>query len=283
VHLLALSRFARERITVALTGEGSDEIFAGYPRYRLFLLARQLRALPSSALRATALRLRRSKPRWARLLEAAAEDVATAAAINPAFLPVDEAAALAGAGDPEALLTERRAMFEEARAAGEDEVSSLLALERQTYLLSLLQRMDRMSMAAGLECRVPLLDEGVLRHARALPIRERIDLRSSKKPMRQLAEERFGYAYAHAPKSGFGVPLDVWLRERGPFAELVERLLFDGRAQARGWFDVERARHLLAEHRARSHDRSEHLWGLANLELWARVCCDGEGPACDAV
>jgi asparagine synthase (glutamine-hydrolysing) len=279
VHLLALSRFARERITVALTGEGSDELFAGYPRYRLFLLAQRLRGLPAPLLQAGARRLRRTRPRWARLLEAAASDVATAAAVNPAFLPIDEAAALAGADDLEAIVARRRVLFAEARAGGEGEVGALLALERRTYLASLLQRMDRMSMAAGLECRVPLLDERVLAHACALPVSARIDLRTTKKPVRALAEARFGRSYAHAPKSGFGVPLDTWLRGGGPFATFVESVLFDGRARSRGWFDADAARRLFEEHRNGRQDRSEHLWGLANLELWARICCDGEDPS----
>lgn len=278
VHLLALSRFARERITVALTGEGSDELFAGYPRYRIFLLARRLRALSPSLLRSAARRLRGTRPRWARLLEAGAEDAATAAAINSAFVPIDEAARLAGAADESAVLAPRRALYADARARGEGETEALLSLERSTYLVSLLQRMDRMSMAAGLECRVPLLDEGVLAHALALPLRERIDLRTTKKPVRALAERRFGRAYAFAPKSGFGVPHGEWLRSQGPYASLVERLLGDGRAARRGLFDADAALRLLAEHRSGVRDGTEPLWGLANLELWARVCLDGEGP-----
>lgn len=276
VHLLALSRFARERITVALTGEGSDELFAGYPRYRIFLLARRLRAFPGPLLRAGARRLRRRRPRWARLLEAAAQDAATAAAMNPAFIPLDEAAQLAGAADEEDVLAPRRALFAEAKARGECEMEALLSLERGTYLVSLLQRMDRMSMAAGLECRVPLLDEGVFAHALALPLRERIDLRTTKKPVRALAERRLGRAYAFAPKSGFGVPHGEWLRGSGPYARLVEQLLGDGRARRRGLFDAEAALRLLADHRSGRRDCSEHLWGLTNLELWARVCIDGE-------
>ncbi len=279
VHLLALSRFARERITVALTGEGSDELFAGYPRYRIFLLARKLRALPPPLLRSAARRLRGARPRWARILEASAEDAATAAAINAAFVPVDEAARLAGAADEGEILAPRRALYAEARDRGESEAEALLSLERGTYLVSLLQRMDRMSMAAGLECRVPLLDEGVLAHALALPLRERIDLRTTKKPVRALAERRLGRGYAHAPKSGFGVPHGEWLRSGGPYASLVERLLGDGRARRRGLFDVDAAQRLLAEHQNGAADRTEHLWGLANLELWARVCLEGEGEA----
>lgn len=277
VHLLALSRFARERITVALTGEGSDELFAGYPRHRLFLLSRRLRGMPRSVLRAAARGLRPSHPRLARLLESAASDAATAAALNPAFAPLDEARALAGANDPEAVIAERLDLYREAEEGGASPVEALLAVDQATYMVSLLQRMDRMSMAVGLECRVPLLDEAVVAHARALPVASRIDLFETKKPVRHLARERFGRAFADAPKSGFGVPVGEWLRREGPFSKLVDSLLADGRARRRGWFDVDRAARLLVAHRRAERDESELLWGVACLEIYARVCCDGDG------
>ena len=156
-------------------------------------------------------------------------------------------------------------------------VGELFALLRQ------LQRSMSYSQRAAARPVVPVnledADEAVLAHARALPISARIDLRESKKPIRRLAERRFGSRYAHAPKSGFGVPLDAWLRGDGPFARLAARLLGDGRAHARGLFDAERATRLLAQHRSATRDCTELLWGLVNLELWARVCLDGEGPS----
>jgi asparagine synthase (glutamine-hydrolysing) len=277
VHLLALSRFARARITVALTGEGSDELFAGYPRYRLALLARTLRPGPRAAWRRLGRALRARRPRWARLLEAAAEESAVSGALNAAFVPVDDAAQLAGLAQPEDALGRRIAWMEAAIAEGRGEIEALLELERRTYLVSLLQRMDRMSMAVGLECRVPLLDERVIEHALALPLGARIDLRDSKKPIRRAAEARFGRAFAHAPKSGFGVPLGAWLRGDGPLGKLLGGLLDDPPTRTRGWIDTERARGLLAEHRSGARDHSELLWGALNLELWARVCVDGDG------
>ncbi len=219
IHLMALSELARRHITVALTGEGSDELFAGYPRYRLHLLARKLSRVCPRAVGTLARGLRRSRPRWARLLEAAAADASTAAATNAAFMPPDEAARLAGLADPGRALDQRRAIVDEAANAGLGDLDTLLELERRTYLVSLLQRMDRMSMAVGLECRVPLLDERVLDHALGLSVRDRIDLSATKRPMRRVAAERFGHAHAHAPKSGFGVPLGVWLRGEGPVRE----------------------------------------------------------------
>ncbi len=278
VHLLALSRLARKHVTVVLTGEGGDELFAGYPRYRLFLLSRALRRCPPRALTAAARRVRGSRPRLARLLEAAAVDSATAAAINAAFVPLTEAASLAGLDDPAQALLRRCARAREAERLGADPVQSLLALERETYLVSLLQRMDRMSMASGLECRVPLLDEEVLEYALCLPARECIDWRETKKPLRRAAARRFGRAYAHAPKSGFGVPLDAWFRGDGALSTWLSRMLCDRRTRERGWFDVDLAQRCFLEHRAGVRDRTEVLWGLLNLELFARVCLDGDAP-----
>jgi asparagine synthase (glutamine-hydrolysing) len=277
VHLLALARFARRHITVALTGEGSDELFAGYPRYRLFLLGRRLAGIARGPALALARRHPGARSRWARLLEATGRDATRAALVNAAFVPVEQAAALAGA-PLEALLEPRRELFERARREGRGELESLLELDRHTYLVSLLQRMDRMTMAAGLEARVPVLDEEMVDHAATLAIPEKLDWRDSKKPMRRAAQRRFGRAYAHAPKFGFGVPLDLWMRRGGALVPLLERLLGDGAAAGRGWFDAAAARRCLEEHRDGAADHSELLWGLLNLELWARVCLEGAGP-----
>jgi asparagine synthase (glutamine-hydrolysing) len=278
VHLLALSRFARKHITVGLTGEGSDELFAGYPRYRLFALARRLRGVGGLGLRQAARRLRGRHPRWARLLESSAVDPATAAALNSVFVPVEEAARLAGLGDPDRILVPRRQLFEDARRRGLGEIESLIELERQTYLVSLLHRMDRMSMAASLECRVPFLDERVIEHALSIPVGQRLDLFDSKKPVRRAAASRLGRRYANLPKSGFGVPVGAWLRQRDGLGGLLTRCLEEPRTRARGWIDVDLARRRLEEHRSGTQDHTELLWGVLNLELWGRVCLDGEGP-----
>jgi len=275
-HLLLLSREARKHITVALTGEGADEIFAGYPRYRLHAIARGLAKLPLPAPRWWSRRLRSVAPRVARLLFEAGADEATSAASNAAFVPLGDSARLAGLDDADldAILHVRLEMYREARDAGKDPMESLLELEKRTYLVSLLQRMDRMSMATGLECRVPLLDETLVARARGMSVRERLDVFETKKPIRALAAARFGKGFAHAPKSGFGVPVGAWFRGGGPLADRLAVMLGDGVTRDRGWIDVDLADHWFSEHRDGVRDRSEALWGVLNLELWARVCLD---------
>jgi asparagine synthase (glutamine-hydrolysing) len=278
VHLLALSRFARSHVTVALTGEGADELFGGYPRYRLFRAGRALSGLPTGLSRALARRLHPDHSRLARLVEAADADLGRAAAHNAAFVPLEEAARLAGLGDAEEATARRREIAAELTREGRDPLQTLLELERRTYIVSLLQRMDRMSMAAGLETRVPVLDEAVVDHALRLDPRRKLDLFDTKKPLRKAAERRFGRGYARAPKFGFGVPVGLWMRAGGALEGLLARVLGERRTRERGWVDVDRARQLLGEHRSGAHDRTEALWGLLNLELWARVCVDGDGP-----
>ncbi|MDG2049274.1 MAG: asparagine synthase (glutamine-hydrolyzing) [Myxococcota bacterium] len=278
VHLLRLAHFARQRVTVALTGEGGDELFGGYPRYRLARLAFLLSDLPG--VHADWLRRRAGRwgPRAKRVFEAVSQGPVAAAAINSAFLPIEEAARLAGCSDVESVLGPRLKILEEVKSASADPMARLLALERRTYMVSLLQRMDRMSMAVGLECRVPLMDEAVFDHASSLSSTELVTLRDSKVPLRRAVEARFGRRYAQLPKSGFGVPVGAWLRADTAFRNMTTALIHSDAMKSRGWLDVVEAKRYLKEHCEELADHSEALWGIVNLELWARICVDGEGP-----
>ncbi len=278
VHLLQLAAYARERVTVALTGEGGDELFGGYPRYRLHRMALALARLPGPVLAAAGPLARMLGSRAGRLVDAARRGDAGAAAINSAFVPLGEAAALAGCAREDEVIAPRMAILAECSRRDLDPISALLALERRSYMVSLLQRMDRMSMAVGLECRVPLMDEAVFEHAAALEPDDLVTWRDTKIPLRRAVERRFGERYANLPKSGFGVPVGEWLRHETAFRRLSEAVLRDGRMRARGWVDTARAGKLLDEHCAGRDDHAEALWGLVNLELWARICLDGDGP-----
>ena len=278
VHLLRLAAYARQHVTVALTGEGGDELFGGYPRYRLHRLALMLGHLPQGLLRPFARAKDWLPARGARLLEEALRGERGGAALNAAFAPIGEAARLAGCRDLEAILEPRTRIFQETRARGADAISGLLALERRTYMVSLLQRMDRMSMAVGLECRVPLMDESVFEQAAKMKSRSLLNLRETKIPLRRAAAARFGRSYANLPKSGFGVPVGHWLREDTPFRKLAQSVLFDTRMTKRSWVDRDQAVSLFTSHTRGDSDQSEMLWGLINLELWARICLDGDAP-----
>jgi len=278
VHLLQLSAFARKRVTVALTGEGGDELFGGYPRYRLARLGFLLNRLPGVASGWLSRARRQWSPRTERLLEAMRRGPLEAAAINSAFLPLEQAANLAGCSDVQSLLRPRLNILEEIAPMTVDPMTRLLALERRTYMVSLLQRMDRMSMAVGLECRVPLMDEILFDHASALPSSKLVTLRDSKIPLREAVGARFGKRYAQLPKSGFGVPVGEWLRNDTAFRRMSTQLIHSDEMNRRSWLDAAEAKRYLKEHREGTADHSEVLWGIINLELWARICVDGEGP-----
>jgi asparagine synthase (glutamine-hydrolysing) len=282
VHLLQLSAYAKERVTVALTGEGGDELFGGYPRYRLHLLALALGRAPGALLAAARRLAGAGHGRLARTLDAAARGDAGAAAVNAAFVPLAEAAALTGCARADEIIAPRLAILARCARRDLDPVTSLLALERRTYMVSLLQRMDRMSMAAGLECRVPLLDEAVFDHAASLAPRDLVRFGDTKIPLRRAVERRFGRRYANLPKSGFGVPVGAWLRGDTAFRHLADGVLRDRRTRERGWTDSARAVKLLDDHCAGRADHAEALWGLLNLELWARICLEDEGPGLTA-
>ena len=278
VHLLQLSAFARQRVTVALTGEGGDELFGGYPRYRLARLGFLLDSVPRFASSWLSRDDRHWSPRTKRLLDAIHSGPVEAAAMNSAFLPVAQAAHLAGCFDVQSLLRPRLKILQEVAPLTADPMTRLLALERRTYMVSLLQRMDRMSMAVGLECRVPLMDETLFDHASALPSSKLVTLRDSKIPLRKAVGARFGKRYAQLPKSGFGVPVGDWLRKDTAFQRMSTQLIHSNEMNRRGWLDASEAKRYLKEHREGNADHSEVLWGIINLELWARICVDGEGP-----
>lgn len=278
VHLLSLSAFAKDRVTVVLTGEGGDELFGGYPRYRLFLASRYLNWLPDPISCRLAGQFADSRPRLSRLFDAAASGPVLAAAINSAFVPISCAAAMAGLADPTRALSTRSAIVESAMGQGSSGAEALLELDQQTYLVSLLQRMDRMSMSVGLECRVPLLDECMLALARATSVRDKLSLFETKRPLKRAAARRYGRDYAYAPKSGFGVPLDSWFRGKGSMGQLLGETLRGGLIRERGWLDADFAKRCWDEHRSGARDHTEMLWGVLNLELWAQQAIDGDRP-----
>ena len=211
VHLLALSRFARGHVTVALTGEGSDELFAGYPRYRLHVLARRLRHAPRDLGGWLASRLRGVAPRVGRLLDEATADPASAAALNAAFVPLAEAAACAGLEAPARALEPRRGRVESARQRGAGDLEALLEFERELSRIAAAAHGSD-SMAVGLECRVRCSTSACWNMRSACP---RAHRRARNKP---IARPRGAFGRAtRTPQSG-GVPVSRWLRGDGPVA-----------------------------------------------------------------
>jgi asparagine synthase (glutamine-hydrolysing) len=207
-----LSRVARERVTVALSGDGGDEAFGGYERYRLMLLSGSLQRAPWVT------QLGRAMRRWGgasmsagriagrALVVAASPRVAAYASLMSPF-GADTVRAWMPGVPPDGFERER-AWFESI-----DDVSEAAqAADLTTYLPGCLTtKVDIASMANSLEVRAPFLDHRLLEIGLALPRRERVRLRQTKVLLRRIASERLGADVAGRPKKGFGVPLELWL------------------------------------------------------------------------
>jgi asparagine synthase (glutamine-hydrolysing) len=282
---LLISQVARAHVTVALTGDGGDESFAGYERYAAMGLAGRLGRIPiAPGLAARGLRGLpagrrdpRSTPfRAARLLETAALPAAgrygALMEVFPATLRVElyEPALAAGLGPP-------RTAASLLGPPGPG-VAGLQLLDARTYLPDdLLVKADRASMATSLELRSPLLDHEVLTLGLSLPDSLKLDGRRGKVALRKAFADLIPPELASRGKAGFGIPLGAWFR--GPLRELAGDTLLGSRARMRGQLRPATVERVLAEHVSGERDHGHRLWCLLVLELWQRSWLDATEPA----
>jgi asparagine synthase (glutamine-hydrolysing) len=273
-----VSRLARRYVTVALSGDGGDELFAGYDRYTRLLRRNQLNQLPQWAGRfyrgklyprlPTGLYGRRflfnlTLPWRDRYLDSVNHFPVWGrerALFSPDFL--------AWADSVPSPLELFRRYFDEAPA--NDLVSRLLYLDTKTYLpFDILTKVDRMSMATSLEVRVPMLDHVFLEWVTGLPTFLKLRNLSGKYILKKLAE-RLGVPtpVLDRPKQGFALPLVHWMREELK-GDLVE-ILLERRTLERGYYRKSSLEKLVKEHSTGRRDRSHEIWLLLMLELWHR-------------
>jgi asparagine synthase (glutamine-hydrolysing) len=274
IPLLALSRMAREHVTVILSGEGGDELFGGYPKYRVDALldraGRPARALlgerPLHALAGW-----HRMPRRARMAVTA---LATAAPAErwPAWFGADRLAGLSSNGlrPLDSVLAEIDDSL--------DPLDRMLALDTESYLVdNLLIRGDKMTMAASLEGRMPLLDHELAEYAARLPAKLKASPRDTKIVIREIARRRLPASLLSRKKVGFAVPVGSWFR--GGLGDALERLSFGPEARSDSLVDPDRIRRALALHRTGRYDFGKELWSLLTLDVWARIFLDGVAPS----
>lgn len=269
-----VARDARRHVKVALNGDGGDETFAGYDRFRAVLISE---ALPPPARRAIAA--------LGRLLPGAGGTQGALRRLRrfarKAALPLDERVfSWSGFFDLEALrrldsdgLVDRDRILASYRAAlgkadGASLLSRVLYLNARTYLLDdLLPKMDRMTMAHGLEARSPLLDRDLMAYVAQLPDHFKRKGPRSKIVFKKAVEGMLPPDILRRPKHGFGVPLGQWFRgELRPMAE--DTLLAAPRVGK--WMRRDGLKTLLGEHARGAADHGHKLWTLLTLELWLR-------------
>jgi asparagine synthase (glutamine-hydrolysing) len=285
VPLFALARRAREHVKVVLTGEGADELFLGYNRYRVTRWNARLGQPYWTAVPETA---RRTLRHAVRSLPAALARVArrTFVGLEPgvrgvyhenfAVLPLPVQQQILRRRD---LLADRdpyatqMAYFDEATGSLLDRLGRA---ELQSYLHELLMKQDQMSMAASIESRVPFLDDRLVELVAAMPGDVRLPGWRTKALLRAAVHDLLPAPILTRRKMGFPVPLGGWLR--GRFASIVDEFVLGPRTMARGYFDREALYPLVAEHRAAGASNADALWLLVNLEIWQRIFVDGEAP-----
>ena len=268
-----LSQVARRHVTVALSGDGGDELFGGYERFaaglavdRLLRVPARVRgvgerlvaALPSDALHGRVGRVQR--------LAGTLEEGMPCAYLGwISYVPEPWRRRLLAAPDGWAREDYRRIWL---ASAGARPLDRLLALNIETYLLDdLLVKTDRMSMAHGLEVRSPFLDTALVEFAARLTPALKIRGLSLKRVLKRAVADLLPDEIVSRPKRGFGVPLDRWFRE--DLGSYTASMLGAG-ARVRGHVDGTALDRMLAEHNVGAHNHGHALWTLLTLELFLR-------------
>jgi asparagine synthase (glutamine-hydrolysing) len=272
-----VSQLARRHVTVALSGDGGDELFGGYTRYAETLGSQPLSSAKlRDILRDVARRLPYATPWRNRMLNAAR--TARGRYASTVALPPDTR----DGGVLRAEIVQRMPTmddllaryFDESRNAGREFATQLMLVDAMSYLPDdILTKVDRMSMAPSLEARVPLLDHVVAEFAFALPARLKFRDGEGKWVLRRVIDGTVPATVLNRPKMGFGVPLGRWFRN-----ELAHRIeaLRDVRSPIYAYVDPQAVNRVISEHMVRRRDHSALLWRLLAFALWLDALARGE-------
>jgi asparagine synthase (glutamine-hydrolysing) len=274
-----VSEVARRHVTVALSGDGGDELFGGYDRYLPHpRVASFDRVAPGvgRALASLAWRVLPHGMQGKNFLRHVSRDAQGRYLDSVTFYHADERAALLS-GDLRRALAGRdtEAAFREpfSRLADLPFSAQMMAFDFETYLPGdCLTKVDRMSSAHALESRVPLLDHLVAEFAASLPVSLKIQGERRKHLLKQLAYRLIPRELLDRPKQGFGVPLTHWFR--GSMREVFGDVVGSPQARQRGYFDPAFVSRILNEHLSGRRDHAFRLWQLLVFELWHRQYID---------
>ena len=277
---MMLAECASRQVKMVLTGEGGDELFAGYARYSWERFRPVTKWIPGWAgdglVKAVSSLPRLRRPKLA--LNALMQKNEACRLVHwfPLFSTLEKARLLSKAMQGEvSTLASAEGIFAEHLAS----VDSSIALNRMLYVDTklwlpddLLARGDKMSMAASLEARVPLLDHKLVEFAAALPQKMKIHRLTRKYLLRKVAEKYLPAPILHRKKQGFPIPISGWLRREAK--EFVSDLLSWETVRHRGVLDPDYVQDILRQHMQGRADRGAQLWGLMQLELWMRQFLD---------
>ena len=286
VPLYFVSALAGEHVKVVLTGEGADELFGGYNRYRVTAINEKLagvyqRLVPGVARETLSRTIGRLPAAARRYLQRTFLTIPPGArALFFENFAVFDQRAREGALSTRAALRSSDPFADAIRRyeeTGGEVLDRMTHTDMQTYLVELLMKQDQMSMAASIESRVPYLDHRLVEHVTRLPAALKVRGWKTKLILREALRDVVPPEILTRRKMGFPVPVGSWLK--GAFGAIADELVASPRAAARNLFDGEFVRRMLHEHRAGGADHGMRLWLLMNLEIWQRIFIDGEDHA----
>lgn len=271
-----VSQFARRSVTVVLTGEGADELFAGYDHYRFPSMLGRYEQVPEFVRRLLSRAGRAAPPRVAKALAAGALDALGGfRLLKSVFRPTDLDRLLTGDVlgqlNGAAAQPDFARLFERGRDL--DVLNRYLLADLGTWLPEdLLMKVDKMSMSVSLEARVPYLDHRIVELAATMP--SELKWRGGGKYiLKRLAADLIPREIIDRPKHGFRLPLDRWFRAE--LRPMAEELLLGARARARGLFEPAEIEQLWRRYLAGDDGRFMRVWTLVNFEIWCRGFLDG--------
>jgi asparagine synthase (glutamine-hydrolysing) len=286
VPLHFVSALARRHVKVVLTGEGSDELLAGYGKYPRALLNWRAggiyeRLVPSTLRAAVASGLLPRLPAQARRYAsrsflAMPRDPAQMFLDNFAGIPLRAQRDLLDPSvvDGAAPYAASLAYFHDSPAT-QPLLGRVLYTDIKTYLVELLMKQDQMSMSASIESRVPFLDHVLVEFAARLPVRAKLSGFTTKRILREAVRGLLPPSILTRPKMGFPVPFAAWVA--GRWHDAARDVLLDRRTRERGLTSADAVRRLLDDHRRGLRRGGDAIWALMNLELWHRTFIDGDG------
>lgn len=273
VSLYYVSRLAASQVKVVLTGEGSDEIFGGYERYRWNLWNERAlgfyRVLPNgmrSAIRrsvATSPLIKANVRRKLGHTFVGREDSLEAMYLDNFYC--------AFSGQPASAYESYRGYFD-SRASG-SLLSKMLYADSKTYLVELLMKQDQMSMACSIESRVPFLDHELVEFSTRIPDHMKIRGAEQKYVLKKAVEDLLPHEIIYRKKMGFPTPIRSWLLSAQ--AEPLFEAILDRKSFVAEYLDLGAIEPLIQRHLAHSEDATDRLWRLLNLQLWGDLFITG--------
>lgn len=275
-----VSKLARDHVTVILSGDGGDELFAGYTRYAVERKRGGFERLPKPLREGVMRPLSERLPHaaWGRNylhnvsldpISRYLDSVSVFTSLNRKSLYTSDFSAKVGPGGYASSLFFH--LVENVKS--NDPVDRLLYLDSKTYLPGdILTKVDRMSMAVSLEGRAPLLDHKLIEFVTRIPSSLKLTGLETKHIMKTAVKDLVPAEILNRPKQGFGVPIQEWINQQ--LRSRIRETLSESRTRQRGYVDSRYVDVLLDEHERGRRDHSMGLWALVMLELWHRQFVD---------